>query len=54
MLAAQHDDDKQKKIQLLVDFAYEICLDSKFPVREEIWKISTIIRNSINYFESFN
>ena len=33
---------------------FEICLDSKFPVREEILKKSSIIKNSINYSENFD
>ena len=38
-----------------VNLIFEICLDSKFPVRGQILKkMLTIIRNSIDYFESFN
>ena len=43
-----------KKIQLVDRFSFEICLESKFLVREKIVEISTMIRNSIDYFESFN
>ena len=45
---------KKKKPDLLVD-SFEICLDSKFPVRGEILKKKySLIRNFNNYFESFN
>ena len=39
---------------MIIGLFFEICLDVKFPVQAEILKkMLTIIRNYINYFESF-
>ena len=44
----------QKKSNRLVDVVFEICLDKNFQSQEKYWKMSTITRNFINYFKSFN
>ena len=43
-----------KKSNWLIDLVFEIYLDCKFWVCGEIFKKSTIIRNSINYFENLD
>ena len=43
-----------KQSNLFVDLQFEISLDSKFLVQQKFEKMSTIITNSIDYFEIFN
>ena len=63
VLIVQHDDDDDddlknkfaKQFNLLVNLVFGIYLDSKFLTGGEIFsKMLTLIRNSIDYFESFN